>query len=133
MGWLLHVDWWKNFSCFFFSCFYFLTGNITSSYATWATEKSASFMLSLFLLPRSLKLLPIISFRFLFLFYAIIGLSWNAIFSLGLICNKCQCSSIIFLMLVEFCWISVLVEFLVYSLIFVLKLIKLPLLLLIFC
>ena len=57
---------------------------------------SASFFLITLLF--KILLLPIISLRFLFLLYAIIGFSWNVFFSLGLICNKCQCSSMIFLM-----------------------------------
>ena len=60
-------------------------------------RKGAFFLLS-FSLMLKILLLPIISLRFLFLLYAIIGFSWNVFFSLGLICNKCQCSSMIFLM-----------------------------------
>ena len=47
-----------------------------------------------------LKILFLASFSltFLFLLYAIIGLSWNTFFSLGLICNKCQYLSITFSM-----------------------------------
>ena len=43
-------------------------------------------------------LFPIISLRFLFLLCAIIGLSGNVFFSLGLICNEYQCLSMISLM-----------------------------------
>ena len=43
-------------------------------------------------------LLTKIYFRFLFLLCTIIGLSWNGFVSLGLIGNKCLCSSMIFLM-----------------------------------
>ena len=56
-----------------------------------------SFHPLIFTLMFKILLLPITSFRFLFLLYAIIGLSWNAFFSLELIHNKCQCSSVIFL------------------------------------
>ena len=62
-------------------------------------RKGASFLLSFSLLLVVLNLiLPIISLRFLFVLYAIIGFLWNRFFSLGLICNKCQCSSMTFLM-----------------------------------
>ena len=92
------------FSCFIIFedvCFlYLFTVKIITSFVTRATEKGIFFLLSFSFITLSFKtlLLPIISLIFLFLVYAVIGLPWNAFFSLGLICNKCQCSSMIFLM-----------------------------------
>ena len=105
MACLLHVNG-RNFVCF--SCFitfedvcffHLLTTKIITSCVTWATKRcffSAFFFL--ITLVFKILLLPIIFLRFLFFFYAIIGFSWNLFFSLGLICNKFQCSSVIFLM-----------------------------------
>ena len=63
-------------------------------------RKGASFLLSFFRITLLFKilLLAIVSLRFLFLLYAIIGLSGNAFLRLGLIYEKCQCLSMIFLM-----------------------------------
>ena len=105
MAWLLHVHWWNILHVFpvlwFLKMFFFLLFD-SKDYRVLCNmgyRKGASFLLffriTLFF---KILLLPIISLRFLFLLYAIIGFSWNVFFSLGLICNKCQCSSMIFLM-----------------------------------
>ena len=77
-------------------------------------------------------MLPIISLRFLFFLYPIIGLSWNIFFSLGFIYNKCQCLSMISLMfgrvLLNFSTSGILGLFAVFGF----ELMNLPLLLLIF-
>ena len=84
----------------FWRCLFFVDNKDYHVLCNMGYRKGASFLLSFSLLPCCLKilLLPIISLRFLFLLYAIIGFPWNAFFSLGLIYNKCQFSSMIFLM-----------------------------------
>ena len=140
MAWLLHVHWWNILHVFpvlwFLKMFFFLLFD-SKDYRVLCNmgfRKGASFLLffriTLFF---KILLLPIISLRFLFFLYAIIGLSWKVFFRVGLICNKCQCFSMVSLMfgrvLLNFSSSGILVFFL---LILVLKLIKLPLLLLIF-
>ena len=70
--------------------FYLLTAKITASCVTWLQKRCflSTFFFRITLLFKIL-LLPIISLGFPFLLYAIIGLSSNAVLSLGLICNKC--------------------------------------------
>ena len=102
----LHVNWW-NILCIF-CCFitfqddyfiYLLKAKVIASCATWATERwfflTFSFRITLLF---KIVLLPYICLRFLFLLYAMTDLSWKVVFSLGLICNKCHCLSVISLM-----------------------------------
>ena len=75
-----------------------ITAKIIGSCVTWVREKVLLFC---FFFPALLCCLKsscfLLFLRFVFLLYAIIGLSVNTSFSLGLICNKCQCLSMIFL------------------------------------
>ena len=96
------------FSCFItfdFCFFYLLTAKIIASCVTCATEKVLLFYSFFFRITLLFKilLLPIISLRFLLLLYASSGFSQNAFFSLGLICNKCQCLSNKPRVLLNFC------------------------------
>ena len=95
------MEYFLCFSCFIIFddvCFFhLLTKKIITSCVTWATENVLLFCFFPFItLLLKILLLPIISLRFLFLLYAIIGFPWKAFFSLGLICNKCECSSMTF-------------------------------------
>ena len=83
----------------FWRCLLFVLVD-SNDYQWHGLQKRGFFSPFFFLITLSFKilLLPSISLGFLFLVYAIIGLPWNAFFSLGLICNKCQCPSMIFSM-----------------------------------
>ena len=86
--------------CNFWRCLFFLLVDSDDYRVLCNTgyRKCASYLISFFvLLLKILSLSRIL--RFPFLLYAIIGLSCNAFFNLGLlICSKCQCLSMLFLM-----------------------------------
>ena len=144
MAWLLHVHWWNILHVFpvlwFLKMFFFLLFD-SKDYRVLCNmgyRKGASFLL-FFRISLFFKILlpPIISLRFLFFLCAIIGLSWKVFLRVGLICNKCQCLSMVSLMfgrvLLNFSSNGILFFFFfLFFLFLVLKLIKLPLLLLIF-
>ena len=126
----LFYDFWR---CFFFLLFDSKDYRVLCNMGY---RKGASFLL-FFRISLFFKILlpPIISLRFLFFLCAIIGLSWKVFLRVGLICNKCQCLSMVSLMfgrvLLNFSSNGILFFFF-FLLFLVLKLIKLPLLLLIF-
>ena len=87
------------FSCFiFWRCLFFLLVD-SKNYCLLCNINDAEKVVTRITLLFKILLLPILSLRFLFLLYAIIGISWSVFFILGLICNKCQFLSMIYLML----------------------------------
>ena len=92
------VEYFVCFSCFvtFEGVFFFLS--VDSVLCNMSYRKGYPFLFSFFITLFKILFLCIISLRFLFFLYAVIGLRRNAFFSVGLICNKCHCLSMIFLM-----------------------------------
>lgn len=103
MTWLLHINWqnilyvvavWWPLKIFFF--LYLLTAEIMASYITWAREKVLflAFFFHITLLLKYYWFFWDVNSSFMLI---LVSLEFH-FFSLGLICNRCQSLSMIFVM-----------------------------------